>query len=68
MIKPDFNGAGMYILPQVREIDTDEKYYCLPYQTGDGGGFSQGNDHVIEISGNIQGIYLGLELTGPDDE
>lgn len=68
MIKPNFNGAGMYILPQVREIDIAEKYYCLMYQTGDGGGFSQGNDYVIEISGNIQDIYLRLELTGPDDE
>lgn len=49
-------------------MDIDEKQCCLLHQTRDGGGFVQGNDHVIEINENIQDIYLELELRGRDDE
>ena len=61
-------GPGCIILTQVREMDIDEKQCCFLHQTRHGGGFAQGNDHVIEINENIQDIYLELELRGPDDE
>lgn len=68
MMKPAFNGARLYNSSQFRETDIDEKQCCLLNQTRDGGGFTQGKDHVIEINENIQDIYVEVELRGPDDE
>ena len=36
-------------------MDIDEKQCCFLHQTRHGGGFAQGNDHVIEIN-DQQGV------------